>query len=61
MARIKIEQLDAEGEVFRTFEQFPTEEQVPERLERIAYAYCLEHTRVSVDGVVVPLTREKVA
>ncbi len=61
MPRIKIEQLDSNGNTWRTFEQFPTAAQVADRLHSITYAYNLDHTRVSVDGKLVPLTRETAA
>jgi len=59
MPRIKMEQLNKDGNVFRTFEQFPaTQGELAGRLHRITYAYNLARTRVSVDGQVIVLQRE---
>lgn len=57
MARIRIEQLDEDGRVWRTFDQSPAEDQVPERLHAITYAYNLKRTRVFVNDVLQTLTR----
>jgi hypothetical protein len=44
---IKIEQLDSNGNVYRTFTKTTRESQLDSALERIYRAYNMDHTRVT--------------
>jgi hypothetical protein len=54
MDKIKIEQLDQGGLVFRTFNQQADHRNLDVALDRIARGFNLDHTRVTVNGVVLP-------
>jgi len=56
-SHIKIEQLDASGSVYRSFNQYPARYEIEERLVNIRRAYNLDRTTVTLDGEVVRLTR----
>lgn len=49
-AHVVIEQLDADGKVFRTFHVYPKRSELEYRLNNIRRAYNMNHTRVTVDG-----------
>jgi hypothetical protein len=54
MDKIKIEQLDHDGNVFRTFSQQVDRQQLEPALDRISRGFNLMNTRVTVNGVVWP-------
>lgn len=47
-AIVRIEQLDADGEVWRTFERFPLLTEVEESLDDVRRGFNMDHTRVTV-------------
>lgn len=53
---IKVQQLDAHGNVFREFVHYATTEpQLQAKLSRIQRAYNMDRTRVLVNGKRIPL------
>ena len=51
---IQIQQLDADGNMFREFRYYSMSRDLGDYIDRITSAYNMAHTRVLVDGVVQP-------